>query len=156
MHLNTSEQNVIAQYVFTAGLVDLFMFTPCLSIPAESTPENSPVKIWCVKSLPGKKRFDFLPPWQCCITYFTPEKYRIIDSPQWIFQFYSMSFDITPVILLILLGVWQHLIGITVIRGNSFSRYFRLNFLVTIHWFLHFLLAFYDELQTGCYLLTNF
>ena len=119
-------------------------------------PENSPVKIWCVKSLPGKKRFDFLPPWQCCITYFTPEKYRIIDSPQWIFQFYSMSFDITPVILLILLGLRQHLIGMTVIRGNSFSGYFRLNFLVTIHWFLHFLLAFYDELRTGCYLLTNF
>ena len=33
-----------------------------------------------------------------------------------------MSFDVTPVILLILLGVWQRLTGITTMRGNSSSR----------------------------------
>ena len=31
--------------------------TPCLSTPAESTPESSPMKICSVKSFPGKKRF---------------------------------------------------------------------------------------------------
>ena len=46
---------------------------PCLSTPAESNPEISPVKICSVKSLPGEKRLDFLPPRQYCITYFTPE-----------------------------------------------------------------------------------
>ena len=40
----------------------------------------------------------------------------------WIYGFHQMSFDITPVILLILLGVWQHLTGITAMRGNSSSR----------------------------------
>ena len=40
----------------------------------------------------------------------------------WIFGFHPMSFDITPVILLILLGVWQHLTGITAMWGNSSSR----------------------------------
>ena len=47
---------------------------PCLSTPAESTPESSPVKICSVKSLPGEKRLDSLPPKQYCITYFTPAK----------------------------------------------------------------------------------
>ena len=42
--------------------------TPCLSIPAESTPESSPVKIWSVKSLPSEKRLNFLPPQQFYIT----------------------------------------------------------------------------------------
>ena len=36
--------------------------TPCLSTPAESTPESSPVKIWNVKSLPGKEHLDFYLP----------------------------------------------------------------------------------------------
>ena len=55
--------------------------TPCLSAAAESTPESSPVKIMSVKSLPGEKRLDILPPRQYCITYFTPKKYWIISSP---------------------------------------------------------------------------
>ena len=32
---------------------------PCLSTPAESTPESSPVKLCSVKSFPGEKRLDF-------------------------------------------------------------------------------------------------
>ena len=36
--------------------------TSCLTTPAESTPESSPVKIFSVKSLPGEKRLDSLPP----------------------------------------------------------------------------------------------
>ena len=36
--------------------------TPCLSTPAESTPESSPMKICSVNHSPGKKRLDFLPP----------------------------------------------------------------------------------------------
>ena len=40
------------------------LWTSCLSTPAESTPESSPVKIPSVKSLPGEKRLDFLPPRQ--------------------------------------------------------------------------------------------
>ena len=51
-----------------------FHKTPCLSTPAESTLEKSPVKICSVKSLPGEKRLDFLPPRQYCITYFTQGK----------------------------------------------------------------------------------
>ena len=47
---------------------------PCLSTPAESTLEKSPVKICSVKSLPGEKRLGFLPPRQYCITYFTQGK----------------------------------------------------------------------------------
>ena len=64
-----------------------------------------------------------------------------------------MSFNITPVILLILLGVWQHLAGITAIQGNCFPRIFGLNFLVAIDWFLFVFATFYGELGTGCYLL---
>ena len=30
--------------------------------PTESTPENSPVKIWPIKPLPGEKDWDFPPP----------------------------------------------------------------------------------------------
>ena len=41
---------------------------------SESTPEGSSMKIWSVKSLPGEKRLEFLPPWQYCIWYFTPGK----------------------------------------------------------------------------------
>ena len=93
--------------------------TPCLSTPDESTPDSSLVEIWSVKVLPGVKRLDNLPPQQYCITYFTPEKYWFIGSPQWIFEFHPMSFDISPVMLLILLGVWHYLVGIIVIRGNS-------------------------------------
>ena len=48
--------------------------TRCLSTPAESTPESSPVKICSLKSLPGETRLDFLPPRQYCITYLTPGK----------------------------------------------------------------------------------
>ena len=46
--------------------------THCLSAPAKSTPESFPEKIWSVKSLPGKKRLDFLSPLQydpCDITH---------------------------------------------------------------------------------------
>ena len=35
--------------------------TPCLSVPAESTPESSSKKIQLVKSLPSEKDLDFLP-----------------------------------------------------------------------------------------------
>ena len=48
--------------------------TLCLSTPAESTPESSPVKICSLKSLPGETRLDFLPPQQYYITYLTPGK----------------------------------------------------------------------------------
>ena len=48
--------------------------TPCLSTPAELTPESSPVKIWSVKLLTGEERLDFLPPRQYCISDFTPGK----------------------------------------------------------------------------------
>ena len=58
--------------------------------------ESFPVKICSLKSLPGEKRLDFLSPRQYCITYFTPEKYRTIDSPQWVFGLHPMSFDVTP------------------------------------------------------------
>ena len=36
--------------------------TLCLSAPAESTPETSPVKIWLVKPLLAEKRLNFSPP----------------------------------------------------------------------------------------------
>ena len=104
------------------SLMKILNSTPCLSTPAESTPESSSVKLCSVKSFPGEKRLDFSLPRQYCITYLPREKYRIIDSPQWIFGFHPMSFDITPVILLVLLGVWQYLTGITAMRGNSSSR----------------------------------
>ena len=38
--------------------------TPCLSHPAESTPESCSVKIWSMKSLRGENCFKFLPPRQ--------------------------------------------------------------------------------------------
>ena len=53
---------------------EFYSKTTCLSTPAESTPESSSVKNWSVKSLPGEKWLDFLPPQQYCIAYFTPEK----------------------------------------------------------------------------------
>ena len=64
------------------------MITPCLSTPAESTPGSFPVKILSVKSLPCEKRLHFLP--SDNITQFSSPrgKYRIIDSPQWIFECY--------------------------------------------------------------------
>ena len=36
--------------------------TACLSAAVESTPKSFPVKTWPVKSLPGKKGLNFLPP----------------------------------------------------------------------------------------------
>ena len=36
-----------------------FRKTYCLSVPTESTPESSPVKIWPVKPLPGEKVWIF-------------------------------------------------------------------------------------------------
>ena len=74
--------------------------TPCLSNPVESIQESFSMKIWSVKSFPG-------------------EKHRLIDSPQWIFEFHQMCFDITPVISLIPFGVWQYLSGIMAVRDNS-------------------------------------
>ena len=94
----------------------------CLSTPAKTTLESSPVEICSVKSLPGEKRFNFLPPRQYWITYFIPGKTPHLGSPQWIFGFHLMSFDIIPVILPILPGVWQHLTGVKAMRGNSSSR----------------------------------
>ena len=35
---------------------------PCLSTPAKSTPQSSPVKLWPVKPLPSEKYFDISPP----------------------------------------------------------------------------------------------
>ena len=87
---------------FSKSFIRVAWFRPL----SESTPESSPVKIWSVKSLPSKKSLDTLPPRQYCMTYFSSGKHWIIDSPQWIFEFHPMSFDITPVVLLILLGVW--------------------------------------------------
>ena len=36
-------------------------YPPCLSVPAESTAESSPVKFWPVKTLPSLKDLDFQP-----------------------------------------------------------------------------------------------
>ena len=58
-------------YLISSALllsIRLPILTPCLSTSAESTPENFPMKIWSVKSLPGEKRLGFLHPRQYYIT----------------------------------------------------------------------------------------
>ena len=67
---------VLYGYILRFPTKMLTSFTSCLSTPAESNPESSPVEICSVKLLPGEKRLDFLPPRQYCITYFTPGKIR--------------------------------------------------------------------------------
>ena len=52
--------------------------TPCLSAPAESTPETSPVKIWLVKPLLAEKRLNFHLPDAYYIVQFTPVE--ILDN----------------------------------------------------------------------------
>ena len=37
------------------------LLTPCLSAPAKSTPENSPVKIWSETTLITEKSLNFQP-----------------------------------------------------------------------------------------------
>ena len=75
------------------------------------------------KITPRRKTFGFFTSATIVHNLFHPgKKCPNIDSPQWIFEFHPMSFDITPVIFLILFGVWQYLTGITTMRGNSSSR----------------------------------
>ena len=67
---------VLYGYILRFPTKMLTSFTSCLSTPAESTPESSPVEICSAKLLPGEKCLDFLPPRQYFITYFTPGKMR--------------------------------------------------------------------------------
>ena len=73
-YATTERRNWRNYYLYCRYKPTLTLQAPCLSTPAESTPEKSPVKICSVQSLPGEKCLDFLPPRQNYITYFTPRK----------------------------------------------------------------------------------
>ena len=74
--------------------------TPCLSAPAESTPESSPVKIWPLKPLPTEKVWIFFLPDACFIISSPRWKSQIIDIPGDFLNFTPISFDIIPVVSL--------------------------------------------------------
>ena len=76
-------------------------YTPCLSVPAESSPESSPVKMRPAKSILGEKSLDF-PSLQCrSYNSVNPSEYfKSLILPSGFLNFNPMSFDVTPVILL--------------------------------------------------------
>ena len=108
--------------------------------PSWIHPEKFPGENLFHKITPQRKTFGFFTSPTKMHNLIHPRKSKpIIDSPQWIFGFHSMSFYITPVLLLILIGVWQYLIGITTVWGINY-----INFLIMIGWsfFICFCLFF--------------
>ena len=70
--------------------------TFCLSTPAQSIPESSPLKKRPTKSVPREKGLDFQPPWCVLVIWVTPRK--ILNC--WCSPVDFSGFDISPVILL--------------------------------------------------------
>ena len=70
--------------------------TFCLSTPAQSIPESSPLKKRPTKSIPREKGLDFQPPWCVLVIWVTPRK--ILNC--WCSPVDFSGFDISPVILL--------------------------------------------------------
>ena len=82
--------------VWSVPRMSVALETSCLSIPAESTPESSPVKMRPTKSVPSEKGLDFQPTGCVLVIWVTPRK--ILNC--WCSPVDFSGFDISPVVLL--------------------------------------------------------